>query len=128
MSSVLVAAFGLPGRAPQLIQPKVDCEIPTPSGRTSWDGFATATFDGAADATGRFCGELLPDTPDTECFHAHVSPPWPMLCREFKSKACLVRTSSADLMPSRMYSSWCRLSGSHFGGFAASYIVHCCCC
>lgn len=59
-----------------------------------WDGWATVTYDGPGDwvPTQRFCGSSLKGVPhdNNKYNNAGVSIPWVLLCKEFKSKHCLL--------------------------------------
>ena len=63
---------------------------PSPAKSGKWDGFATTTMDGPGETP--FCGSLLKDSSKVglTSLNAGVSIPWPLLCKEFKSKACLL--------------------------------------
>ena len=78
---------------------------PGPPSNTKWEGWATTTYDGPGDASGRFCGELLDGVPTDDITNAGVSVPWIILCREFKSKNCLLN----HMCPS------CLTCGKHCG-------------
>ena len=51
-----------------------ECNAGTPPAHTpgKWEGWATTTYDGPGDATGRFCGELLDGVPNDGILNAGV--------------------------------------------------------
>ena len=79
-----------------------DVQVVTPTSDVSsgkWEGWATTTFVGPADTTGRFCGEWSPDLDGggyqdqekiDENYMIGASIPWPILCKENKNKSCLL--------------------------------------
>ena len=73
---------------------------PASGDSNKWDGWATTTYDGPGDATGRFCGALLEGVPNdnNDNNNAGVSVPWPILCREFKNKNCLLNHMCPDCL------------------------------
>ena len=70
--------------------PKGPTPSPIPPGK--WEGWATLTMDGQGDWTGRFCGSPLKGVPipNNSSNNAGAAVPWTLLCKEFKSKNCML--------------------------------------